>query len=139
MTTDIPKPSQIEGLERMLGVKFPESYCLLIARFDGASGSARFAVATTTHDARIAAWLSVLPWHHHSVWSYLSGWGKRKLPETLVPFGNDGDGNYLCFDYRKSDVPVITMWYHELEGEEGLHTVAPSFDEFLKLLRADGA
>ena len=44
------------------------------------------------------------------------------LPHFLVAFYNDGMGNRVCFDTRRSEggeYPVV-FWDHELESEENL-------------------
>ena len=55
------------------------------------------------------------------------------LPKGLIPFSDDGGGNFLCFDYRKSDQnPSIVLWIHD----ESIHFIAHNFDDFLKMLQA---
>jgi hypothetical protein len=69
------------------------------------------------------------------------------LPHFLVAFYNDGMGNRVCFDTRRSEggeYPIV-YWDHELEAEENLAAsghaavnfesagvVAASFPEWLK-------
>ena len=51
------------------------------------------------------------------------------LPHFLVAFYNDGMGNQVCFDTRRSgdgEYPIV-FWDHELEAEENLAaSVCPS-------------
>lgn len=69
------------------------------------------------------------------------------LPHFLVAFYNDGMGNQVCFDTRRSEggeYPIV-FWDHELDAEENLAAsgrhaetresaglVATSFPEWLK-------
>ena len=69
------------------------------------------------------------------------------LPHFMVAFYNDGMGNQVCFDTRRSEdgeYPIV-FWDHELEAEENLGAcglpsetlesagmVAVSFPEWLK-------
>ncbi|MBQ7673444.1 MAG: SMI1/KNR4 family protein [Alphaproteobacteria bacterium] len=36
--------------------------------------------------------------------------------QKLIPFGNDGGGNYMCFDYHehKANNPPIIYWNHSI-------------------------
>ncbi len=129
-------PLQIDGTELLLGVRYPASYRKVLASHHNAYGDADFPVPGTTHGANIGHWLSLAPWDTSSIWSCLSTWQEHKLPRLVVPFGGDGGGNLICFDYRISKEPSIAFWYHELRGEDGLATIAPTFDHFLSLLKA---
>lgn len=128
--------SRIDGAESLLGVRFPGLYRAVLAQHHNAYGDADFAVPGTEHGASIGHWLSLGPWDTESIWSYLSTWSEHQLPRSVVPFGQDGGGNCICFDYRSSLDPTIVLWYHELSGTDGLTTIAPTFDEFVGLLRA---
>jgi len=126
---------QIDGAELLLGVRFPPSYRRVLAHHHGSYGDADFAIAGTVHGASIGQWLSISPWHTESIWSFLATWTEHQLPKGIVPFGADGGGNCICFDYRSSKEPSVVFWYHELPGADGLAAVASSFDCFLGLLR----
>ena len=45
-------------------------------------------------------------------------------------------GNFLCLDYRTSDVPSIAIWFHEESDEysPSLVKIADSFSEFIEML-----
>ena len=138
-STAAPTSRQIEGAEALLGVRFPDSYRALLPELNGACGEAEFPLPDEERGGSIGVWLSLLPWDAESVWSTLSAWGEHELPRRLIPFGEDGGGNYVCFDYRHSDVPSVVFWHHELEAEEGIFPVAATFEEFLRMLRAGEA
>ena len=135
-TEDPIDSRQIDGAELLLGVRFPASYRAVLANHHNSYGDADFAVPGTDHGANIGHWLSLSPWDTESVWSYLSTWPEHQLPHEIVPFGEDGGGNCICFDYRSGSTPVVVIWYHELSGTDGLVTVAPTFDGFVGLLGA---
>ena len=138
-STSVPTSRQIEGAEALLGVRFPDSYRALLLEFNGAYGGAEFPLLDRERGGSIGVWLSLLPWDTESVWSTLSAWGEHGLPHQLIPFGEDGGGNYVCLDYRHSDVPPVVFWHHELEAEEGIFPVAATFEDFLGILRAGAA
>jgi SMI1/KNR4 family protein SUKH-1 len=136
-STTVPTSSQIGGAEALLGVRFPDSYRTLLLEFNGACGDAEFPLLEKERGGSIGVWMSLLPWDRQSVWSTLSAaWEEHELPRRLIPFGMDGGGNFVCFDYRHSDVPSVVFWHHELDAEEGIFPVAATFEEFLRVLRA---
>ena len=135
-TEDPIDPSQIDGAEALLGIRFPTSYRTVLANHHNSYGDADFAVPGVNDGASIGHWLSLSPWEHGSVWSSLSTWTEHLLPHAVIPFGQDGAGNCICFDYRLGPDPSVALWYHELSGTEGLVTVAATFDNFVGLLRA---
>jgi len=126
---------QIEGAELLLGIRFPSLYHDFIARYGGVYGDADFPVPGTEYPASVGLWLSLSPWERQSLWSILASWSEHELPPKIVPFGLDGGGNLLCFDYRLSPNPKVAFWYHELEGEDGLHLISETFEGFLGTLR----
>jgi hypothetical protein len=128
-------PRGIDGAELLLGVRFPKAYRDVLANHHDASGDAEFSVPGTKHGAVIGHWLSLGPWDAESVWSFLSAWPEHQLPRSIVPFGQDGGGNCICFDYRSNSEPSVVFWYHELAGTDGLVTIASTFEEFAGLLR----
>lgn len=60
------------------------------------------------------------------------------FPKGLIPFSQDGGGNYLCFDYRNcKENPPIIFWNHEVEENEGIFYLADSFEEFINGLKSE--
>ena len=57
--------------------------------------------------------------------------------KKLIPFGDDGGGNYMCFDYRehKENNPPIIYWNHSVyENSKRISVIANSFEEFINML-----
>ncbi len=60
------------------------------------------------------------------------------FPKGLIPFSQDGGGNYLCFDYRNcTENPPIVFWHHAIEENEGIFHLADSFEEFISSLKSE--
>ena len=60
------------------------------------------------------------------------------FPKGLIPFSQDGGGNYLCFDYRNyKENPPIVFWHHAIEENEGIFYLANSFEEFINSLKSE--
>jgi len=131
--------SQIAGAEKVLGVCFPFAYRQLVLKYNNSYGEAVFPIPEAKHPASIGHWLSLLPWDTESMWSALSNWKEHELPEAIVPIAQNGGGDYLCLDFRSEETPRVVMWYHELQGSEGLCLVADSFEGFLRTLYVDEA
>lgn len=62
----------------------------------------------------------------------------KYFSELLIPFGENGGGDYICFDYRKdpnSDNPPVVFWYHDVaEQEDRTSFIANNFEEFINML-----
>ena len=60
------------------------------------------------------------------------------FPEGLIAFADVGNGDLICFDYRKGkdnpDPPVV-YWNHEANVGEDVSFVAKNFEEFMGMLR----
>lgn len=65
-------------------------------------------------------------------------WGPEYLFEDgLIPFGDNGGGDLICFDYRKdreTDNPPIVIWNHDMGLEHRVVFIAPNFEEFINML-----
>src|SRR6059058_3444601 len=94
---------EIAASERLLGVHFPPEYADLLRTHAGAYGDAEFTFPDSTAAGSIGYWLSLSPWHRHSLWITLSTWRtEHDMPHTVLPVAYDGGGNCLCLDYRTS-------------------------------------
>lgn len=62
---------------------------------------------------------------------------KYRFEDGLIPFGDNGGGDMICFDYRKNrdtDNPPIVMWNHDIGLEHRVVFIANSFEEFINML-----
>ena len=62
-----------------------------------------------------------------------------QIPEGIIPFGDDGGGDYMCFDYRSVNsgerpAPSVVYWSHEVEPEKSIIFLANNFTGFLELM-----
>lgn len=130
-------PAMLDGAELVLGISFPDTFRTIACQYDGASGSAAFPVPGVQNLSGIGSWLSYRPWLPQSVWFWLSNWSEHELPNTVVPFAEDGGGNLMCLDYRAGPIPSVARWFHELSGADGLFTVAESFEQWLETVVPD--
>lgn len=57
--------------------------------------------------------------------------------EKLIPFGDNGGGDFICFDYRthNGDNPPIILWSHDVSyNAKRISFIANNFEEFINML-----
>jgi hypothetical protein len=60
-----------------------------------------------------------------------------RFEDGLIPFGDNGGGDLICFDYRKdrnTDNPPIVIWNHDMGFEHRVVFIASNFEEFVNML-----
>lgn len=73
-------------------------------------------------------------------WSSIEEYAEDLQPgmqEGLVPFAENGGGDYLCFDYRGAPSnrdPAVGIWLHEFTDYNPFVRLADDFDHFLSIL-----
>lgn len=62
----------------------------------------------------------------------------KYFDEKLIPFGDTGGGDMICFDYRNHDQdnPPIVLWCHDNYDENWnrISFIANTFEEFINML-----
>ena len=60
-----------------------------------------------------------------------------RFEDGLIPFGENGGGDYICFDYRNdktTDNPPIVIWNHDMGLKHRVVFIANNFEEFINML-----
>ena len=60
-----------------------------------------------------------------------------RFEEGLIPFGDNGGGDMICFDYRNdktTDNPPIVIWNHDMGLKHRVVFIANNFEEFINML-----
>lgn len=132
----------IVELEKGNGVKLPSKYVAFILRHNGAwINVTDFEFDNPYNPVNDASgiFFSRVENIQHTIDSLLGinaedpGYFYKKL----IPFGDTGGGNYICFDYREcsTDNPPVILWFHDvLDNSERIVFVANSFEEFVNKL-----
>jgi hypothetical protein len=137
---DAPSPAtddQIASVERAIGHQLPDDYGDFAKRFSGGSPNEtdfEFPDSEGTFYATVSEFFTLLPDDVRN----LVRWMQRTefFPPGLVPFGRDGGGNYVCFDYRYDSGPSVVFWHNGRRGMSNeISFVATSFSTFVALLR----
>lgn len=129
---------QLCGAETLLGITFPDAYRTLVREFGGAYGDVDFDVEFPSpgfETCSMGLLLSLDPCSRDSIWSRMIVWEEYELSPKVIPFGEDGGGNYICFDYREANEPKIVFYFHELAGDDGIMVACSSFERFLENLK----
>jgi hypothetical protein len=54
------------------------------------------------------------------------------LPPGVIPFADDGGGDFICFKYEQAEAtPQVVYWHH---GEREVVPLADTFTGFLEML-----
>jgi len=142
--------SLVNALERKEKIRLPNEYCKFIMNHNGASlyidsfdfydnvqkrksyESIAFIkfeniseticdlLAQTTNDINEP---DVFKWYNY-------------FEARVIPFGDTGGGDFICFDYRQSDNPTVILWCHDNYDENWnrFSFIANSFEEFINIL-----
>lgn len=123
--------SELESLQSDLGHRFPADYLDCLRRFHDAIPEVSDFPVTTTEGRKFRNAIAVLlgPAEIRSVHEQM---GDAKDPD-VIPFGIDGGGNAMCFDFRPGEGAAATVCYYQHEGSE-LYPLAVDFASFCDLL-----
>ena len=144
--------SLIKEFENKIGFKFPRSYIEIVSEYDAgrvANHKSAFQFFSNLIDEieiyGLGCFLMFGKPDSGGISTMNYYWDTRNedpdypFPDNVVPFGLDGGGNLICFDYRdnlKTSEPKIVVWHHEgcHSPETEISYVANNFDEFLDML-----
>lgn len=119
----------------------PEKYLCLLKKHDGGGVDYNFKYFSTSFNERISGSIGGIfgldcDYNDNLLLQYKDL--PDFFPKNLVPFGEDGGGNFMCFDYRKkttSSTPTIVHWFHEEMENKSVSFLAKDFEEFVSMLR----
>ena len=126
-------------VEHTLGVKFPGDYrdCVKV-NGGGVPEPSVFSFVDASGEASnrsLSLLISADPQESENLLETVDGLDIKDLrPEGLIPIINDGDGSYVCLDYRGESSPKIVYWSRGNGLTVGVFPLAASFTEFLSRL-----
>ena len=154
---------RIQEVERLFGVSFPRSFLDIVRECDGGDpGDVCFKLKHPGGDlewtysfgkllsfrepmprevrrrvlAEPDAWQDVTGYPWLSIEAFLNDLPPG-MDAGLVPFSENGGGDFLCFDYRQNrgdhDPPVV-IWLHEFLDDGPVVRLADTFESFLTKL-----
>ncbi|MCS1351682.1 SMI1/KNR4 family protein [Mechercharimyces sp. CAU 1602] len=136
----------IESLENKLEVQFPPDFVEWIKIYQGVSPEGDISIDIKGEEHGFYRLLYVsLPMNievdeYSSIESEYSIFVDRcdEFPMELIPFGEDAQNKWYCFDFRNSEKPKIVFvdweYSYEEEQEDAVKFVADNFTQFLNML-----
>jgi len=143
----VASKEDIHKCEQFIEVTFPEPYINLVTSCDGGFPKKDcFNYYSTTFERYrgICLGMFLLFSEDYSCPSeLLIAQYKRPgefFPKGLVAFGEVGNGDSICFDYREdknNSNPPIVIWEHEGNPDNNVSYLAPDFESFMNMLKDD--
>lgn len=137
----------IRVIEKTLGVKLPSAYTAFITKHNGARLERDYFnycdVNTKHQNSDSIAFYDVtdILWIERTdLLNSMEDGSTIQHPyfeKGLVPFGGNGGGDSICFDYRNDPMewPPVVFWSHDVWGDsERVSFIANSFEEFVEML-----
>ena len=132
----------VEKVEKLNGIKLPNEYKQFIIRHNGAS---LIIHSFDFYDENIGDESSdaITFIEVQEITMFMDGLLRESMddpdyfPEKLIPFGDTGGGDFICFDYRdyNGSNPPIIIWNHDVyENSKRISFIANNFEEFINML-----
>lgn len=131
--------SRFRQVEEALGVRFPGDYAECVRQCHGGTPSRRNShvpAASTPFGSCLAALLSFAEDNPENILR-ICKWVADQLPPGLVPFAEDGGGDYVCFDYGgvgPGGAPGVVYWHRTGLPENEVTPLASDFSSFVQML-----
>lgn len=130
---------RIHEVENTLGIQFPLDYRDCVRECHGGIPSKRnFSVAANNLEfgSCLAVLLSFSDDDSENILQTHENLSDQ-LPRSLIPFAEDGGGDYMCFDYRNlgaAGAPAVVFWHRTGLPDNEITQIAPNFTAFIELL-----
>ncbi len=127
----------IHGIERALGVIFPDDYRAFSRRHQGGYPMQTDFRLSDPRKSVVAVgrFLSMVPESGPSFIVEAQRLHSDQLPEGVILVAEGPGGDYVALDYRSTHGAEVVYWHHERAGEPDEFTpVSKTFASFLDLL-----
>ena len=142
--TKAPHPErEVEALERYLDIRLPETYRKMLIRyaqeifFDIGAVFPLDAPTSWSHNDQFQDLDFFYGFGKDGIRENIAAYVGEQIPDWLIPIGGTMAGNQICLAIDGDDKGAIYFWDHEHADGTGLYLVAPSFDDFLNMLKPD--
>ncbi|MDM4772897.1 SMI1/KNR4 family protein [Solimonas sp. SE-A11] len=130
--------NEIEAAEEGFGVKLPRDYVEFVLVNSGGSNPDESVFEYLDQGKKrvgnFGVLLSLSAEDEFSVFATLENLSGQ-LPDKVIPVVGSGSGDYVCLDFRGSDLPGVVYFLHERSGDFALVPLASSFSAFLDRLQ----
>jgi SMI1-KNR4 cell-wall len=130
---------RVDEVERILRVRFPADFRDCVKQCHGGRPTKqdfRFRDAKGEMGSCLGVLLSFAPNKAENILDIYRMLAEQ-LPAGLIPFAEDGGGDFMCFDYSNkdgADTPRVVYWHHEGLPGNDVSPLSPSFSTFLDML-----
>lgn len=125
---------EIRRVEEALGVRFPEDYRDCVRHCHGGRPQPNEFLFEDPDIGTMGSDLGILlSFDPDDIENIVDTYRRLSpfLPPSIIPFADDGGGDFMCFDFRSPGPPSVVYWHH---GEEDVVHLSESFSSFLALL-----
>ncbi len=140
--------TEIEKIEKFVGLNFPEEYKKHLLKYNGGQcrpNIFRFNENEKWTESCIDWFLAIYDGEYDNLKEYIINYkiDDKRLPIHILPIAHDPGGNLICISCGKLDFGNIYFWDHENEVDytlsedtnySNLYFVASSFNEFIESL-----
>lgn len=129
----------VEVIEQQLGVHLPPDFLECAKRYHGTGPEVECAFTYQDPDrgsveSCLGALLSFDLEEEYNILTIRSLLADQ-IPPGVIPFGEDGGGDFICFDFRASAAqPPVVYFAHEKPSGQRLIPLAADFASFLEML-----
>lgn len=141
--------TQIEEVEKYIGLNFPDEYKEHLLQNNGGQCSPncfKFNENGTWTESCIDWFLAIYDGEYDNLKDYINTYKieEKRLPVHILPIAHDPGGNLICISCDLEDVGCVYFWDHENEVDyntsndkdySNLYLVAKSFNEFVNGLK----
>ena len=141
--------TQIEDIEKFIGLNFPKEYKSHLLQNNGGQCSPNtfmFNESGSWTESCVDWFLAICDGEYDNLKEYIKTYkvDAKRLPIHILPIAHDPGGNLICISCGKQDEGQIYFWNHEQEVDynlsddtdyTNLYFVANSFNEFIVGLR----
>ncbi len=131
--------ADVLSVEQALGVTFPEDYRECVKKCHGGRPRDNNFSFVDPVVGRMESCLAVLlSFSDDDVENIVETHRRLQpyLPEGVIPIGDDGGGDFVCFQYTAQDSPSVVYWHH---GDRSVVPLSGSFSAFLEMLYAQAS
>lgn len=143
--------SQIEEIEKLVGLNFPNEYKEHLLKYNGGQCSPNifgFDENGERTNSSVDWFLAIYDGEYDNLKNYIDTYKieEKRLPTHILPIAHDPGGNLICLSCGSDDKGSIYFWDHENEvdysvSDDGnysnLYLITKSFNEFIEELKED--
>lgn len=134
----------VDKIENIVGATFPKEYIRFLRKYNGGLPEANVVTSEKTLDFILTSFYGTDLEPVNDIYSRFKTFEGR-VPNGCVPIASDAGGNLVVLNLSNSKYGYVFFWDHEEElmyedagmNLDDLFLIAPSFNEFLNMIKPD--